>query len=89
MSKTIYPEDKITDHDIKILEELSTYLLGIWSREIEEKRRDRIYDNNALDDFMSEFAIMISDIRNKKNIADHISYVRGPHLTIEVPVRYE
>lgn len=89
MPATIYPEDKLTDHDIKTLEELSTCLLGIWSREIEEKKRDHIYDNKALDAFMAEFTVMIGDLINKKNIVDYISYVHGAHLTIEVPVRYD
>lgn len=84
----IEPAEVLTDHDIKTLEELSTCLLGIWSEEIEEKGRNKIYDNNALDAFMSVFTVMIDDLVHKKNIKDYISHVRGAYLTIEVPVRY-
>ena len=81
--------EMLTDHDIETLKELSTCLLGIWSREIEEKKRNKTYDNKALDAFMAEFTVMIDDFVNKKNIIDYVSYVRGAYLTIEVPVRYE
>ena len=80
--------EMLTDHDVKTLKELSGCLLSIWSEEIEEKKRQMIYDNETLDDFMSLFTVMIDDLANKKNIKDYISFVRGPHLTIEAPVKY-
>jgi len=84
----IDPVEALTDHDIKTLEELSTCLLGIWSEEIEEKGRSKIYDNKALEDFMAVFTVMVDDLVHKKNIRDYISHIRGAYLTIEVPVRY-
>ncbi len=78
----------LNDHDIKTLEGLSECLLGIWSEEIEEKRRNSIYDNKALEDFMAVFTVMVDDLVKKKNIKDYISHVRGARLTIEVPIRY-
>ena len=79
----------LNDHDIKTLEGLSECLLGIWSEEIETKRRNKVYDNKALEDFMAVFTVMVDDLVKKKNIKDYISYVRGPYFTIEVPVRYD
>lgn len=84
----IDPAEALTDNDIKTLEELSTCLLGIWSEEIEEKGRNKIYDNNALEDFMAVFTVMVDDLVKKRNIKDYISHVRGAYLTVEAPVRY-
>ena len=78
----------LTDHDINVLQEVSGCMLSIWSEEIEEKNRKKIYDNESLDDFMSIFTVMVDDLIHNKNIKDYISYVRGPHLTVEAPVRY-
>ncbi len=80
--------ETLTDHDVETLTDLSTCLLSIWSREKEMKNRKKIYDNSALDAFMAELTVMIHDISSKKSISDYISYVHGPYLTIEVPVRY-
>lgn len=85
MLKEIYPKDKLTDHDIETLEELSKCLLGIWSKEIEEKGRDNIYDNNSLDSLIAVFTSMVDDLVQKKNMKDYVSYVRGAYLTIYAP----
>jgi hypothetical protein len=84
----IHPAEAPTEHDIKILENMSRNLFDIWSEEIQKKKRDTVYDNKALDDFMSEFAIMVDNITRNKNIKDYISHTHGSYLTIEVPVRY-
>lgn len=84
----IEPVEKLTDHDIKILEGLSKCIFDIWSEEIQKKKRGTVYDNKAIDDFMSEFTIMIDNIMRNKNIKDYISHAHGSYLTVEIPVRY-
>ncbi len=76
----------LTDRDIETLKELSLCLYSVWSEEMETKKRDTVYDNTTLDSFMSSFALMVDDLISKKNIHDYVSYVRGPHLTIEAPL---
>lgn len=85
----IYPAEALTEHDIKILENISRNIFDIWSEEIQKKKRDAVYDNKALDDFMSEFAIMVDNLTRNKHIKDYISHTHGTYLTIEVPVKYE
>ena len=88
--QTVEPEEIINEHDIKILHDLSINMLNIWSKEIEEKQRSRIYDNTALDAFMSVFTLMIDDFIKNKNIKNYISHVYGaPRLAIDVPIRYD
>lgn len=84
----IDPAEALTDHDIKILEKLSSDIFGIWSEEIQKKKRGTVYDNKALDDFMSEFTIMVDNLARNKQIKDYISHTHGAYLTIEVPVKY-
>jgi hypothetical protein len=83
----IDPAELLTDHDIKILGELSMSIFDIWSEEIQKKKRGIVYDNKTLDDFMSEFTIMVDSLIREKNIKDYISHIHGNYLTIEVPVR--
>lgn len=79
----------LNDHDIKTLEGLSECLLGIWSEEIETKRRRKVYDNDTLEDFMAIFTVMVDDLIKKKNIKDYISHIKGPYFTVDVPARYD
>ncbi len=80
----------LTDNDIKILKEVSVCMLNIWSREIEQKKRPRIYDNVALDAFMSTFVLMINDLIHDKNVNKYVSHVYGgPRISIDAPIRYE
>jgi hypothetical protein len=85
----IVPTETLTEHDIKILEELSRNLFDIWSKEIQKNKRSTVYDNEALDDFMSEFTIMIDNVTHNKHIKDYISHTHGTFFAIEVPVKYE
>lgn len=82
------PAETLTDHDIKILEKLSIDLYDIWSQEIQQKKRDTVYDNKTLDAFISEFTVMIDSLTRDKNIKNYISHIHGTSLTIGVPVRY-
>ncbi len=82
--------ETLTDYDIKILKEVSVCMLNIWSREIEEKKKARIYDNVALDAFMSTFVLMINDMIRDRNIKEYISHVHGsPRIAIDAPIRYD
>jgi hypothetical protein len=85
----IDPAEILTEHDIKILEALSRNIFDIWSEEIQKKKRRTVYDNKALDDFMSELAIMVDNLTRNKQIKDYIAHTHGAYLTIEVPVKYE
>lgn len=85
----IDPAEVLTEHDIKILENLSRNMFDIWSEEIQKNKRSTVYDNEALDDFMSEIAIMIDNLTRNKHIKDYISHTHGAYLTIEAPVKYE
>jgi hypothetical protein len=84
---TIDPEDVLTEHDIKILGDLSRDIFDIWSEEIQKNKRERVYDNAILDDFMSEFTIMIDNLIRNKNIKDYISYTHGAYFALEVPAK--
>lgn len=85
----IDPTEELTEHDINLLVDLSKNLLDIWSEEIEKKKRSTVYDNKVLDDFMSEFTIMIDNLKRNKNIKDYISYTHGTYFSIEVPAKQE
>ncbi len=88
--KEVNPAEILTDHDIKTLKEVSLHMLNIWSREIEEKKRDRIYDNVALDAFMSTFVLMIDDLVRDKNVKKYVSHIYGgPRIAIDAPIKYE
>ncbi len=88
--KEVNPAEILTDHDTKILKEVSLCMLNIWSREIEEKKRDRIYDNVALDAFMSTFVLMVDDLIRDKNVKKYVSHVYGgPRIAIDAPIKYE
>lgn len=76
----------LNDHDVKTLEELSICMLNIWSKEIEEKKRKKVYDNTTLDAFMAELTIMIEDIIRSKKITDYISHIHGARFVVEVPI---
>jgi len=85
----IDPAELLNDHDIKILRGLSTHIYNIWSKEIEEDKRERVYDNVALDAFMSVFTLMIDDFTKNKNIKNYISHAYGgPRIAIDAPIRY-
>ena len=87
--KEVNPEELLNDHDIKILKDISVCMLDTWSKEIEEKKRNRIYDNVALDAFMSVFTLMIDDFTKNKNIKNYISHAYGgPRIAIDAPIRY-
>ncbi len=84
------PAELLDDHDIRILNDLSMKLLDIWHKELEDKQLTFIYDNVALDDFMSEFTLMINDFIKNKNIKNYISHAHGgSSLSIDVPMRYD
>jgi len=84
------PAELLDDHDIRILNDLSMKLLDIWHKELEDKQLTFIYNNVALDNFMSEFTLMINDFIKNKNIKNYISHVHGgPSLSIDVPMRYD
>ncbi len=84
------PAELLDDHDIRILNDLSMKLLDIWHKELEDKQLTFIYDNVALDDFMSEFTLMINDFIKNKNIKNYISHAHGgPSLSIDVKMRYD
>lgn len=85
----IDPAETLTEHDIKILEALSGNIFDIWSEEIQKKKRRTVYDNKALDDFMSELTIMIDNLTRNKHIKDYISHTHGAYLTVEAPIKYE
>lgn len=85
----IDPAEELTEHDIKILADLSRNILDIWSAEIDKNKRSTVYDNKVLDDFMSEFTIMIDNLKRNKNIKDYISYTHGAYFSIEVPAKQE
>lgn len=88
--KEIDPAEILSDHDVQILKDMSSCLLTIWSREIQEKKRTKIYDNRTLDEFMSEFTLMIDDLQKNKNIKNYISHALGrARLEIDAPVSYE
>lgn len=84
----IDPAEELTEHDIKILEKLSRNLFDIWSEEIQKNKRSEVYDNEALDDFISEFTIMVDNLIHNKHIIDYVSHTHGAYLIIEVPVKY-
>jgi hypothetical protein len=85
----IDPAEVLTEHDIKNLEILSSNIFDIWSKEIQKNKRSRVYDNETLDDFISEFAIMIDNLTRNKHIKDYITHTHGTYLTIEVPIKHE
>lgn len=85
----IDPAEALTEHDIKILGDLSRCLFDIWSEEFQKKKRDTVYDNKTLDDFMSEFTIMLDNLTTNKHIKDYISHTYRTYFSIEVPVKYE
>ena len=85
----IDPAETLTEHDTKILEKLSRNLFDIWSEEIQKNKRSTVFDNEAFDDFISEFTIMVDNLTNNKHIKDYISHTHGAYLSIEVPVKYE
>ena len=83
------PKEQLDEHDIKILNDLSTKLLEIWSKEIEDKQLTFVYNNLALDEFMSVFTLMVNDFIKNKNIKNYISHAYGsPRLVIDAPIRY-
>ena len=84
----IDPTEALTDHDINISEHLSENIFDIWSEEIQKKKRGTVYDNKALDNFISELTIMVDNITRNKQIKDYISHTHGDYLAIEVPVKY-
>ncbi len=84
------PAELLDDHDIRILNDLSMKLLDIWHKELEDKQLTFIYDNVALDNFMSEFTLMINDFIKNKNIKNYISHAHGgPSLSIDVKMSYD
>lgn len=79
--------DIISDRDVKNLEQLSMYLYEIHSHAKKEGRKTT-YDNPTLEEFMNDFALMLDNIRKKKNIKDYISYYMGVRFGLDVSVKY-
>ena len=76
----------ISDRDITNLYYLSMCILHIRKKARDEKR-DGVYDNSTLEEFIDNFTLMIDEISRKKNIKDFIAYRPGPMLEISVPVK--
>lgn len=79
--------DIISDRDAKNLEKLSMCLYDIHSQSKKEGRKTT-YDNPTLEEFMNDFALMLDNIRKKKNIKDYISYYMGVRFGLDVSVKY-
>lgn len=78
----------ISNRDVKNLHDLLVCILHIRKKAKDEKR-DTVYDNRVLEEFMDQFALMTDEVSRKKNIRDYISHVMGARFGIDVPVKYQ
>ena len=78
----------VSNRDVTNLYDLSMCILNIRKKARDEKR-DGVYDNRTLEEFVDNFTLMIDEISRKKNIRDFIAHRPGPILEISVPVKYD